>query len=177
MIGTKPIKKYIIIILLFLSSIFISSCNSYSDTDYTDKEIPSEDNKNQSEKPQQEEITKMYIKINKNILQVTVAKNSAVSALIEILKQKDITITVNDYGGFEKVGNLGFSLPTNNSQITTEPGDVILYSGNQIVIFYGSNTWSYTRLGKIEGLSVNELSTLLQAGKGSIQLTLSLNNN
>ncbi|MDE6047676.1 MAG: hypothetical protein K2F56_03510 [Anaeroplasmataceae bacterium] len=121
-----------------------------------------------------EEITKMYIKINENKLEVALAQNSSVDALIEILKQKDIVYTADDYGGFEKVGNLGFSLPTSNSQITTEPGDVILYSGNQIVLFYGSNSWSYTQLGKIEGYSINELRNVLNAEKGSIEITLSL---
>ena len=70
---------------------------------------------------------------------------------------------------------MGHTLPKNAVKITTEPGDVILYSGNQIVLFYGSNSWSYTRLGKINGYSVSELETLLCAGKGSVQITLSLN--
>lgn len=172
MIGTKTMKKYIIILLLFLSLIFITSCNTKSlgvtDNDNTDlPETPVEN-------PEQEEITKMYIKINENKLEVTLANNSSVDALVEILKQKDIIYTADDYGGFEKVGNLGFSLPTNNSQITTEAGDVILYSGNQIVLFYGSNSWSYTRLGKIEGYSASQLSSLLCAGKDDVQITLSL---
>ncbi|MDE7105764.1 MAG: hypothetical protein K2O22_01205 [Anaeroplasmataceae bacterium] len=165
-------KKNIIILLLFLSLIFITSCNTKSlgvtDKDNTDlSETPVEN-------PEQEEITKMYIKINENKLDVTLANNSSVDALVEILKQKDITYTADDYGGFEKVGSLGFSLPTNNSQITTEAGDVILYSGNQIVLFYGSNSWSYTRLGKIEGYSASQLSSLLCAGKDGVQITLSL---
>lgn len=117
---------------------------------------------------------RMYLYINENKLEVTLAKNKAVTALVEILKQDDITYTANDYGGFEKVGSLGHSLPTENSQITTEAGDVILYSGNQIVIFYGSNSWSYTRMGKINGYSVSELRTLLRAGSGSIQIRISL---
>lgn len=121
-----------------------------------------------------EEITKMYITINGNKLEVTLAENVAVDALIEILRQGDITYTANDYGGFEKVGSLGHTLPTNDSQLTTQAGDVILYSGNQIVLFYGSNSWSYTRLGKINGYSTEELRSLLCAGEGSIQVTISL---
>lgn len=121
-----------------------------------------------------EEITKMYLTLNGNKIEVTLAENSSVDALVEILKQGDITYTANDYGGFEKVGSLGHTLPTNNSQITTQAGDVILYSGNQIVLFYGSNSWSYTRLGKIYGYSVSELRSLLGAGNGSMQVTLSL---
>ena len=123
----------------------------------------------------QEEIKEMYITVNeKNKVKVTLEKNSSVDALIEILKQKDIVYTASDYGGFEKVGDLGFTLPTNNSQLTTQPGDVILYSGDQIVLFYGSNSWSYTKLGKIEGYSANELASLLGAGNGTVSITLSL---
>ena len=121
-----------------------------------------------------EEIAKMYLTINGNRIEVTLAKNSSVDALVEILKKGDVTYTANDYGGFEKVGSLGHTLPTNNSQITTQAGDVILYSGNQIVLFYGSNSWSYTRLGRINGYSVSELKALLGAGKGAVQVTISL---
>ena len=116
----------------------------------------------------------MYLTINGNKIEVTLAENSSVAALVERLKQGDITYTANDYGGFEKVGSLGFSLPTNNAEITTQAGDFILYSGNQIVLFYGSNTWSYTRLGKIRGYSAAELSSLFGAGNGNIQVTISL---
>lgn len=125
-------------------------------------------------KPDGQEVTKMYITVNGNKLEVTLGTNSSVTALVEKLKQGDVTYTADDYGDFEKVGGLGFSLPTNNSQITTQSGDVILYSGNQIVLFYGSNSWSYTRLGKIEGYSAQELRTLLGAGDGSVQVTISL---
>ncbi|MDE5548341.1 MAG: hypothetical protein K2J30_05050 [Clostridia bacterium] len=124
--------------------------------------------------PEQEEITNMYLTINGNKIEVTLAENSAVDALVERLKQGDITYTANDYGGFEKVGGLGFSLPRSDTQITTEAGDVILYSGNQIVLFYGSNSYSYTRLGKINGYTATQLRTLLAAGEGSIQVTISL---
>ncbi|MDE6189311.1 MAG: hypothetical protein K2G37_03390 [Clostridia bacterium] len=127
-----------------------------------------------TELPEQAKITKMYITINGNKLEITLAENSSVDALVEKLKQGDITYTASDYGGFEKVGSLGFGLPTNNTQITTQAGDVVLYSGNQIVLFYGSNSWSYTRLGKINGYSVSELKTLLGAGSNNVQVTISL---
>ena len=85
-----------------------------------------------------------------------------------------VTYTASDYGGFEKVGALGFSLPTDNSQITTQAGDVILYNGDNIVLFYGSNSWSYTRLGRIKYSSLDELKSFLKAGGGEISVTLSL---
>ena len=85
-------------------------------------------------------------------------------------------MTLNSSGGFEIWGTLGFSLPTNNEQINAQPGDVILYNGSNICVFYGTNSWSYTRLGKIDGLSENQLRTFLKAGESNISVTLSLNN-
>ena len=120
----------------------------------------------------EEEITKLYLTINSNKLEITLAKNSSVDALVERLKEGDITYTANDYGGFEKVGGLGFSLPSSDTTITTQAGDVILYSSNQIVLFYGSNTWSYTRLGRIEGYSPSQLKALF--GNGSVEVRLSI---
>lgn len=96
--------------------------------------------------------------------------NSAAQALAELLAEGDITLQMSDYGGFEKVGSLGQSLPTENSQTTTQAGDIVLYQGNQIVIFYGSNSWSYTRLGKIADLSGWEEAL----GNGDVSVTFSL---
>lgn len=121
-----------------------------------------------------EETTEMYLTVNGNKMKVTLEENSSVDALVEILKQGNIVYTANDFGGFEKVGALGHTLPASDTRITTKAGDVILYSGNQIVLFYGSNTWAYTRLGRIEGYSASELGTLLCAGEGAVQITISL---
>lgn len=118
--------------------------------------------------------TKMNITINGKTMTVALVDNSATKKLVESLKDSPITYQAEDYGGFEKVGFLGHSLPTSNSQITTEAGDVILYSGNQIVLFYGSNSWSYTRLGRIEYSTMDELKDFLQAGKGDVTVKLSL---
>ena len=121
------------------------------------------------------EVSQIYITVNENKLEVTLAKNETVAALIELLKEGDIVYTADDYGGFEKVGNIGYSLPRNDTQIKTEAGEVILYQGNQICIFVGSNSWSYTRIGKINGYSAQELKTLLGAGEGKVQVKISLN--
>ena len=75
------------------------------------------------------------------------------------------------YGGFEQVGDLGISLPRNDAQTTTGAGDIVLYSGNQVVIFYGSNSWAYTRLGRVADKSGEEMSELL--GNGDVMITLS----
>ena len=114
------------------------------------------------------------ISVSGKTLPVKIEDNEATKALVAALSEASITYEAHDYGGFEKVGPLGLTLPANNSQITTQPGDVILYSGNQIVLFYGSNTWSYTHLGKIQYESLDELKSFLKAGEGNISVTLSL---
>lgn len=116
----------------------------------------------------------MYLKINNNILSVDLESNSSAEALVELLKEGDITYEAHDYGDFEKVGELGHTLPENNKQITTVPGDVILYNGNNICIFYGSNSWSYTRLGKIRDVNLDDLKTIL--GSGNVSVTFTLDN-
>ena len=99
------------------------------------------------------EVTKMHIQIGDAHFTATLEDNAAVRELIEMMRNKPITIKMNDYSGFEKVGPLGRSLTTDNHQTTTTAGDIVLYNGNQIVMFYGSNSWSYTRIGKIDDLS------------------------
>lgn len=116
--------------------------------------------------------TKVLLNVGANSMTASLADNEATRELIKLLEKGAITIDMNDYGGFEKVGALPESLPSSNTQITTVPGDIMLYQGNNIVIFYGSNSWSYTRIGKIDGATVSNLKQFL--GSGSLSLTLSL---
>jgi hypothetical protein len=102
---------------------------------------------------------------------VTWKDNDSVKALKELLKDKSIVIKMSKYGGFEQVGSIGKTLPNNDKNITTRPGDIVLYSDNQIVIFYGSNTWDYTRLGTIN-LSESELKSLLSNKNVILKLEL-----
>ena len=119
-------------------------------------------------------MNKMSITIGGQTQSVTLEDNAATKALVEKLQQAPVTVTLNSSGDFEIWGALGFSLPTNNQQIMAQPGDVILYSGSNICIFYGTNAWSYTRLGKIDGLTGSELRSFLKAGESNISVTLSL---
>lgn len=123
---------------------------------------------------EQTTMDKMYITIGEVTQSVTLVENAATRALAEKLQQAPVSVTLNSSGGFEIWGALGFSLPTSNQQMTAQPGDVILYNGSNICLFYGSNSWSYTRLGKIDGLSESELRTFLKAGESDIEVTLSL---
>ena len=120
--------------------------------------------------------TKMYITIDGRTEAVTLTNNSATQTLVAKLQEASVTVTLNSSGGFEIWGALGFSLPTSNEQINAQPGDIVLYNGSNICMFYGTNSWNYTLLGKIDGLSESELRTFLKAGESNISVTLSLSN-
>ncbi|MBQ6406209.1 MAG: hypothetical protein IJJ62_05095 [Prevotella sp.] len=116
---------------------------------------------------------KIYITIGEQTQSATLVDNDATRELVAVLQDASITLTLND-NHFEIWGSLGKSLTTKNEQMTTQPGDIVLYNGSNICIFYDSNSWSYTRLGKIDGLSENELRTFLKAGENNISVTISL---
>lgn len=105
-------------------------------------------------------------------LDATLEDNSATKELVKKLKTNPVTIQMSDYGGWEKVGGFGFTLPASDRQITAQPCEFVLYQGDKLVIFYGSNSWSYTRLGKIDNVTPSELKEIL--GTGDITVVLSL---
>ena len=115
---------------------------------------------------------KINITIDGRSMAATLADNVATKALVEKLANEPITINMTNYGGFEKVGALPWSLPSADTQITTKPGDIMLYTSNNIVIFYGQNSWSYTPLGVLETSISSEISNFV--GNGSKQVTISL---
>lgn len=119
-----------------------------------------------------EDITsmKMNVKIGGKSFIATLEDNAATREFIDMMKEAPISISMRDYSGFEKVGSLGRSLTTDNHQTTTSAGDIVLYNGNQIVMFYGSNSWSYTMIGKIDDLSGWEDAL----GSGNITAVFSL---
>ena len=119
-----------------------------------------------------EEGNMVYLKINNQVLDIELEDNSATKELVEKLKDGDVVINAEDYGGFEKVGSLGFSLPREDTNIKTTAGDIVLYQGNQISIFYNNHSWSYTKIGKVHNISVEELKTIL--GNGDVTLTFTL---
>ena len=114
----------------------------------------------------------LIISVGKRRLSATLADNSSAKALADLLANGPIVITMEDYGHMEKVGDLGARLPTNDEHITTSAGDLILYLGNKFVLYYAPNTWSFTRLGKIDNVSADELKRIL--GKDDVEIELSL---
>ena len=163
------------ILYLFLAVLGLSGCgNCSSPADSApppSQSVISEQESSQSQdNSSSQEEPMLKITVGDQELLATFADNSSAEAFRDLLAQGPVTISMDDYGGFEKVGSLGTTLTRNDTRITTQPGDVILYQGNQITIYYGTNTWNFTRLAKIND------STDLQAklGTGTVQVTFSL---
>lgn len=120
------------------------------------------------------ENNRIKLTVNGRSFNVILVKNSSTEALKKRLAKGNINIRMDDYGDMEKVGPLGFSLPKNDERTITGPGDLILYQGNSFVIYYDTNSWNFTRLGKVDGVSTREQMLELLDGPGEVTVTLSL---
>ena len=161
-----------ILSLLTVPCLAFSACGNNDDEDVTPVEpqniIQNVEQQTNTEIP----MDKLLITINGKTLTADFADNSSAKALADALAKSSITYQADDYGNFEKVGDLGQSFPKNDENITTEPGDIILYQGHNLCIYYAQNTWSFTRIAKIKGVSKDELKEFL--GEGEITVTLSV---
>ena len=155
--SAKILLIYIIVCCFFLSAACASSKN------LSDGETGGEN-----------DMAVIYVTAGDSTEKMLLADTPAAAELTKRLENGDVAVQVNDYGGFEKVGNLGFSLEQSDSRLTAESEDVMLYLGSRIVFFYGSNSYSYTRLGRMENLSPQQLREFLCAGEGEMQIVLSL---
>ena len=153
-------KKMIICILLIF---LMAGCS-------TKKEKTAETKETSENEMTEKEDVNMKLWINEEEVSVIWQDNESVEALKDIVKENDLQISMSMYGGFEQVGAIGQSLPRNDVQTTTSYGDIVLYSGDQLVVFYGSNSWAYTMLGHIEDKSQEDLKNLL--GNGDVTITI-----
>ncbi len=158
------IKKVMIAVLILAFALCLAGCGTSEQTE--------EMNADQavSESKAQGKTTEMKLFIGEEEVNVEWENNDAVAALGELVQNQPLTIEMSMYDDFEQVGGLGMSLPAEDKQITTEAGDIMLYSGDSIVVFYGSNSWSYTPLGKITDKSPEEMAELL--GQGDVTITI-----
>ena len=162
-------KKVIGLLCVFLlSTVIITGCSKTDNN--TTNNMKENDVTNNNESSGELKVSEIIIEVNGKKLTVSLEDNSSTIALVEKLKNQDITVEAHDYGNFEKVGELGFSLPRNDTQITTKAGDLILYQGNQLSLYYDVNSWNFTKLGEIKNTSTKELKELL--GSGDVKLTL-----
>ena len=164
-------KRFTTLLLACLSSVALLSCEKVAPT-----EIP-QPNQEEEQKPDNtsnDMTTTLYLTIGGVTKSATLLGNSSTKALVEQLQKGDITYEAHDYGDFEKVGALGYSFPENNTQITTEPGDLILYQGSNLCIYYDVNSWNFTRIGKLDNMTQADIKTWVKAGGENVIVTLSV---
>ncbi len=164
-------KKMLIIILAIALIVLSAGCSDSKETQEPD--VP--EATQQAEKTDDEEesgTSEMTFKINGEEVNVKWEDNESVRALAELATDGPVIVNASRYGGFEQVGGLGSTLPSNDVDTTTGPGDIVLYSSNSIVVFFGTNSWAYTRLGHIEGKSTDELKDML--GDSSVEIEIAL---
>lgn len=143
----------------------------YSEEESTDEQKPQTSTEDNGASEETEEQA-LKMTIGSTPVSVKWEDNESVNALKGLCSDQSLTISMSMYGGFEQVGTIGADLPRNDVQTTTSSGDIVLYSGNQLVVFYGSNSWAYTRLGHITDKTPQEMTELLSAGDVTITLSI-----
>ena len=164
-------KKRLLLVLLLILLSFQTACAADENASGSGAGTVTITEPEETEE-EKEETTMIYAKIGDSVLEILPEENSSADAFLALLQEGDVTVSMHDYGNFEKVGPLGTSLPTNDESITTRPGDLILYQGNQITIYYDTNTWSFTLMAKIDGADKRKLLSFL--GEGDVKITFSL---
>ena len=166
--------RFALLMILCLLLVFMTACgddqgDAGSPVGEPVEESSTVSDATEAEENDQEESAMKELKMEISGAEVAVSweDNESVAALRELAP---VTVEMSMYGDFEQVGSLGSKLPRNDKQTTTKAGDIVLYSGSQIVVFYGSNSWAYTRLGRIEGLTVGELTDLLSNGDVTLKI-------
>ena len=194
------IKRFTIFILLVMMAFSLAACGTNTQKNNTSENTPSSQTQEEMDTSDFEEASdskndtadlsdneessdsgndktdstiltqELTMKINETEVIVSWEDNESVAALNEMCKKSPLTIQMSMYGGFEQVGSIGKSLPRSDKQMTTTAGDIVLYSGSNIVVFYGSNSWSYTKLGRITDKSAAQLREMLSNGNVTITI-------
>ena len=159
---------YIVILLLFAAC----SSDAASSVKPTQPEAQTPKSSASSTSKVGEAPVKLKIHVNDTTFTATLEENSSAKAFAEFLMQGDMTLDMHDYGSFEKVADLPRSFPRNDKQIDTDAGDIILYQGNSITIYYDKNSWNFTRLARIDNVNKKRLQQIL--GKGNVKATFSV---
>ena len=177
---SKRIVATLVVFFLLLTGCKANNTGDFQEDDVSQTQSGAETNTNESKEQAKMKKTdestladnQIRVTVGSSSFIVNLEDNETAKALREMITDEDLTISASNYGGFEKVCQLGKTLPRNDKQITTEAGDVMLYSGNQIVFFYGANSWSYTKIGKVEALSIEKLESVLSGSETEVILSI-----
>ena len=172
-------KRITSLLFASLASLSLLACEKIQpvevpETQKKEDKQPEENNQNDNDDTSNDMTNTLYLTIAGVTKSATLVDNSSTKALVAQLQKGDITYTAHDYGDFEKVGPLGYTFPENNTQINTEPGDLILYQGSNLCIYYDTNSWNFTRIGKLDNMSQNDIKTWVKSGGGNVSVKLSL---
>ena len=159
---------YIVVLLLFAAC----SADAASSVKPTQPEAQTPKSSASTSTKMGEATVKLKIHVNDTTFTATLEENSSAKAFAEFLAQGDLSLDMHDYGSFEKVADLPRSFPRNDTQIDTDAGDIILYQGNSITIYYDKNSWNFTRLARIDNVNKKRLQQIL--GKGNVKATFSV---
>ena len=159
-------KQFVKIMAAVMLAASLAGCSASAPQTGGDEELPAE------EEQQPEKEKELVLRIDDTKVDVTWEDNESVTALKEKAAEGPLTVKMTMYGGFEQVGALGFTLPSNDTAMDTVAGDIVLYTGNMLVIFYGTNSWNYTGLGHVENKTVQDMEDLLTAGDVVLTLTM-----
>lgn len=164
-------KIFILLLVIFLLP-GLAACSSQNPMDGQNSETVGEGESEEIQSESKVDQSQFYITAGETVFTAVFSDNSSAEAFKKLLAEEPLTVDMHDYGSFEKVGEIGDTLPRNDEQITTEPGDVILYLGTSITIYYDTNSWNFTRLGKIQDAAKEDL--LAAFGDGNVTVTFSL---
>ena len=165
-------RKILTALLCLIMVMNMMGCTEREKQPEQETVIPDSEQETGSDSQEASEVEKVLcLYVNDRKLPVTWEDNDSVAEIRSIVNNDSLTVEMSMYGGFEQVGELGRNITRNDRQMTTSYGDIVLYSGSNIVIFYGSNSWSYTKLGHVE-LSQQEMTDLLGNGDVTVILTV-----
>ena len=162
------------LLLAAFASLALFSCEKVQPAQIPELQKEEEKKPEDNNQNNNEMTTTLYLSIGGVTKSATLVSNSSTEALVAQLQKGDITYEAHDYGDFEKVGALGYTFPQNNEQINTEPGDLILYQGSNLCIYYDTNSWNFTHIGKLDNMTQADIKAWVKAGGGNVNVTLSL---
>lgn len=169
--------RRLLLALFMIALLPICGCTTAPTSPTEAMNLPSEDpteapTLEETQEPTQEEEPMLKLTIGEHTIHAALADNTAANQLKELLQNGPIAMPASNYGGFEKVCELGTNLDTEDEQTTTVPGDIMLWAGDHIVIFYGSNTWAYTRLAWVVGEDIHKLEVALSGTETEVTIEL-----
>lgn len=171
--GIKPVAAFLMALLLGLTGCGESAAPSVQETPAASAPVQAVEAMTEEPGNRKERVEGMIqLTIGENTVLARLAENEAAESLAALLQAGPIAMPASNYGGFEKVCSMDEALPRSDVQTTTQAGDIMLYNGNSIVVFYGTNSWAYTRLAWVVEKDIPKLESILSGSENEVILSL-----